>query len=280
MKQVLNLVIALYCCIQPAVAQQLKLKPRQENALGGTDFALRLVDSTLTLRQREKLILREVKKGNIPDFLRTFSIIDDSLETEGKRSVITYRVLPDYFAIGSDNDFFYTPMTPMLAQRIAGFLKCSLPTKKMVDLIYKNAAIRLIPKPIPPSKAMTTVPVFLAHNDTLKNQLQPYINAHQHSALTAGNKKDIIISNKIYSENSAKVVIYGWHQPDGKPIQPVYNKHTHLWTDYSHGTRLVQQEVWLNGKRTTIKAILKNPVLNKLLSDEGVIRKPWYPGRY
>lgn len=74
-----------------------------------------------------------------------------------------------------------------------------------------------------------------------------------------------------------KVVIYGWHKPDGKAIQPLYNGHTTLHVDYSHGIRLVQNKVWLNGKRSTIQKILKSETLHTLLSDEGMIREPIYP---
>ncbi|MFH0991594.1 MAG: hypothetical protein V1799_16430 [bacterium] len=60
------------------------------------------------------------------------------------------------------------PMTPLLAQRLCAALHCSLPTKKMVDDIYRAAPVKLAPQPIPPSGAMITVPVFAAHNDSVR----------------------------------------------------------------------------------------------------------------
>ena len=45
-------------------------------------------------------------------------------------------VAPDYLAVGTDEDYLLTPMTPMIAQRIADRLGCTLPTRKMVDDIY------------------------------------------------------------------------------------------------------------------------------------------------
>jgi hypothetical protein len=263
-------------------AQELQLKPRRPNALGGRAFALSISDSTLTLAHREKIIFKEIKSGNVPNFLRKFKAVNSESSWDlglGTQS-ITYEVLPDYFAIGSDDDFFYVPMTPILAQRIANLLKCSLPTKKMVDTIYENATIKLVPKPIPPSKKMTTVPIFISHNDSLRAQLKPFLSAHLAGELTAGHKKDLIISNKIYTEKTPKVVIYGWHKLDGKPIQPVYNKHTNLWADYSHGVRFVSQHVVKNdnGNKivTTIAEIL-NGLSSYLLSDEFSIKKPFYP---
>ena len=259
-------------------AQHLKLKARQHKALTGSEFAQSIADSSLTLQQREILIFKEIKSGNVPDFLRTLKEISDTLSaTSPQPTILKYHVLPDYLAIGSNEDYFYIPMTPILAQRIADLLKCSLPTKKMVDQIYKNATIKLAPQPMPPTKAMTTVPVFLAHNELVRLQLNLYAITHNKGELTAGHQKDVIISNKIYGETTPRVVIYGWHQLNGKAIQPVYNKHTNTWADYSHGIRLIQNKAWVNGKKTTLQKILADPYLNQLLSDEGIIEKAYYP---
>lgn len=241
----------------PSDAQILHLKKRETNAIGGKAFALSISDSTLTLNEREKIIFKEIKKGNVPGFLRKLVEIKSNTVIEDDANIYhtSYYVLPDYFAIGSNADFFYVPMTPILAQKIANLTHCTLPTKNMVDEIYANATIKLKPQNIPPTKAMTTVPVFIAHTDSVLNQLMPFTKQHIGGELTAGNKKDIIISNKIYGENTPRVVIYGWHKAERNPIQPVYNKHTNLWADYSHGVRLIQNEIIINGKKTTIKKL-------------------------
>jgi hypothetical protein len=279
MLKLFAILISLLSIVLNVQGQQLKLKSRKSTAVGGKTFALRISDSLLTLQQRENAIFKEIKKGNVPNFLRKPTrITTTNVEINAS---IEFDVLPDYFAIGSDSDFFYVPMTPILAQRVAKLIDCSLPTKKMVDLIYQNASIKLAPKPILPTKAMTTVPVFIAHTDSILMQLSSYWIQHQNSALTAGNKKDVILSNKIYGEKTARVVIYGWHQLNGQAIQPVYNKHTHLWVNYSHGIRFILNEVVSNrnGKmhRTTLRKALSNPKKSILWSDEGLIKKPYYP---
>lgn len=272
-----------WCCLLLLVftyqtqAQTLKIKDRKTTAIAKDDFVKLIADTSLTLADREDLILKEIKKGNIPDFLRKLSPIEHELIIDGKKQRITFFTLPDYLAIGNNEAYFYMPTTPILAQKIAKLLNCSLPTKKMVDLIYVEAIIKLAPAPIPPTKAMTTVPIFEIHNNLVQQQLVPYVTLHNEGKLTAGNKKDLIISNRIYTEKAAKVVIYGWHQLNGKAIQPVYNKHTNTWADYSHGIRLIQNKVMLNGKKTTLQKILLDPNLHLLLSDEGVIAKPFYP---
>ncbi|MDQ8005431.1 MAG: hypothetical protein REI64_11580 [Pedobacter sp.] len=257
--------------------QELKLKKRSNNALTGSEFAKFISDTTLSLVDREELIFKEVRKGNIPIFLQRLSSIRIEKVIDGTDYKLTLFVLPDYLAIGDDEDYFYVPTTPMLAQRIANATRTMLPTKLMVDEIYKQAKIKFEPQPIPPTKAMTTVPVFIVHNNIVLQQLKDFKVQHLQSYLTAGNKKDIIISNKIYGQPTARVVIYGWHKLDGKAIQPVYNKHTNTWADYSHGVRLVSETAILNGKKVKLANLLKHPLLHQLVSDEGVILNSKYP---
>lgn len=260
-------------------AQELKLSKRKPEALTGSAFAESISDSSLSLVDREKIIFRQIKDGNVPDFLRKLVPIDIQWTNNesDKTYQIRYYVLPDYFAIGSNEDYFYVPMTPILAQKVARLAKCILPTKAIVDRIYDQATIKLRPQPIPPTKAMTTLPVFIAHSDSIQQQIKNFLPKHQAESLTAGNKKDIIISNKIYGEPTPRVVIYGWHKPDGKAIQPVYNKHTNTWADYSHGVRLIQNKIFINNKKTSLKKALREAEICKVFSDEGPINKPYYP---
>jgi hypothetical protein len=261
-----------------AQAQTLKIRDRNAKALSGSQFAASISDSALNLEQREKIIFRAIKKGNIPAFYRKLVLVSDTAIIAQKIVSISYYVLPDYMAIGVDTDYFYCPMTPALAQRVANKLKCSLPTRKMVDKIYQHAQIKLAPQPIPPTSAMTTVPIFVRHNQMLKLQRDSLGDKYTPGQLVGADKKDVIISNRIYNDTSGfHVVIYGWHKKSGKAIQPLYAKHLNTWADYSHGTRLIQRKVWVDGKRTSIKKVLQSEHLNVLLSDEGPIKKPYYP---
>jgi hypothetical protein len=101
----------------------------------------------------------------------------------------------------------------------------------------------------------------------------------------AGDKKDVILSTYIYNnlQNgvTTPVVIYGWQYTDGTPIQPLYNGHSEYYMDYSHGIRMVQQAITVDGSPTTVTAVLTNPALAALLSDEtvfagNVIPQPYY----
>jgi hypothetical protein len=167
-------------------------------------------------------------------------------------------------------------MSPMLATKIADLTGCTLPTRKMVNDIYAAATVKLSPSTIPPSSQMTTVPVFDQENTTVWGKRKAVIATHPLGELVGGDKKDVVISNMIYT-TANRVVIYGWHTSVGNPIQPMTNVHADTYMDYSHGIRLIQNSVMYNGSPTTVKAILQSGTLNSLLSDEGSMTKPWYP---
>jgi hypothetical protein len=259
-------------------AQQLPLPPRSVTAPAGRAFAASV--SALSRADREEQIFAQIQSGNVPHFLRNLVPVDITLSIAGSLHTATCYVLPDYLAIGSDDDYFLMPMTPLLGQRIADAIGCVLPTRKLVDAIYQAAVVKLVPQPIAPSAAMITIPVFAQHNDSVWQQRSPLLPQWPLGSLVGGNKKDVIISRKIYESLKPTVpkpvVIYGWHRMDGTPIQPVYNGHEETYADYSHGIRLVRDTMVLDGHTTTVRNVLKDSILNVLLSDEGVILRPGY----
>jgi hypothetical protein len=249
----------------PLSAQSLNLPPRQPSAPKGTAFALSI--AALPLAEREEKILAQVKAGNVPPFLRKLVPVAVSA---GKLKA-SYFVTPDYLAVGSDDDYFLTPLTPLTAQSIADSLDCVLPTPKMVDDIYVSATVKLKPAPIPPSPAMTSVAVFLRHNEMVRvaRGERPL------GMLVAGHKKDVVIASRVFT-SPGKVAIYGWHKPDGKPIQPLYTGHAASHVDYSHGIRLVSRRMMVDGVAKTIEDALAGPESAPLLSNEGVMLQTRY----
>jgi hypothetical protein len=254
-----------------AWAQTLNLPPRPADAFTGTQFInviLATPAPTDAFSDREHWIYAQVVSGNVPGWMRTLKPI--TVTAAGHTA--TYYVLPDYLAIGSDTDYFLTPMTPLLAQRLADRLGGTLPTRKMVNQIWTNAAVKLTPQPIPPSADMINVPVFAQHNDMVHLQRDTFTNAQPPGALVGGDKKDVVISTLVYSNLQVgvpkPVVIYGWHYTNGSPIQPLYNGHGETYADYSHGIRLVQQALTVDGNPNTVTNVLTSPTLAALLSDE------------
>jgi len=266
--------IAWLCLVSGAFAQTLNLPPRGTSALDGKAFAEKT--SALSFAEREQEIYSQVTAGNVPAFLRKFCPVTVTNVAAGITNVATFFVAPEYLAIGSDEDYFLTPMSPGTAQRIADQLGCVLPTRKMVDAICTVAEVRLAPSPIPPSAAMTTVPVFAQHNETVLTQRVALVKKHPLGALVVGHKKDVVISTRLGGVTN-KVAIYGWQQTNGAPIQPLYLGHTAAWVDYSHGIRLVKLEMIVNGETKSVADVLADPKLCGLISDEGVITNTRYP---
>lgn len=250
---------------------------RAEDALTGSEFA-EYVDG-LSVSRREIVVKREVLSGNVPSFSRTLKPLIITQEIDTVKYELVFFTTYDYIAIGSDEDYMYMPMTPTCAQYLADSLNCTLPAKKMVDMIYSAAEDKLYPQPIPPSTQMTTIPVFMQHTDSVTLQIHELGIDRSANHITGGHKKDIIISNKIYSTDRTydRVVIYGWHRSENDPIQPVYNGHSADYADYSHGVRLIANEAFINEESVWIDSILMDPELSVLLSHEGVITKPYYP---
>ena len=259
-------------------SQNLQIPPRLSNALKGSDV-VKLI-SPMSRDDRENEILKQVSSGNVPEFFRKFYQITITMTLNSVEHTINYFVSGEYLLVGSDDDYFLIPLSPIYAQRIADLLNCTMPSRKMVNDIYQNASVKLRPQPIAPSSAMITVPVFKDHNDSVLILRTEKLAQFPLGSLVGGHKKDVIISNLIYNNLKANVpkpvVIYGWHQLNGTPIQPAYNGHEETYADYSHGIRLVQTNVIVDGVPRKINDIFMDPTLSQLISDEGVISNPKY----
>lgn len=254
---------------KPSSTQKLSgLPPRSAQALTGTAFLEQ--SRKLSRPEREKAILQQVLSGNVPDFMREFKPLSLSAKgADGQMHTATVHVMPDYLAIGSNEDFVNIPMDPMTAQKIADQTGTVLPTRKLVNDIYKQAQVKLQPKPQTPGPQMMSNDYYLKHAQTLKQQRQDA--GMQLGQLLAGHKKDVVLTNRLES-NPGKVAIYGWHQLNGKAIQPLSTIHENTYADYSHGVRLVAGTMTIDGVELSVAEVLKNPNLAPLLSDEGALK--------
>ncbi|MEO6034671.1 MAG: hypothetical protein ABIQ35_05410, partial [Verrucomicrobiota bacterium] len=63
---------------------------------------------------------------------------------------------------------------------------------------------------------------------------------------------------------------------NSRPIQPLYLGHAASWVDYSHGIRLVQKQMRVNGDSKTVAEVLSDPETAALLSDEGPLQSTKY----
>jgi hypothetical protein len=238
--------------------------PLRTNRALSTDKILSLMDSPSVL-SREQVVLQQVEAGNVPNFMRHLSPVTfKAADRQGQSHKVRIWVSPDYFCLGTNDEFIRIPLTPMTAQLIGRKYGLSLPTKKLVDLIYRNSHRRLVPRPMPPSRSMTSPHYFASHNRAINRDINP----KNPGRLIAGHKKDVVITRRLF-DLPGRVAIYGWHQPNGQPIQPVSLVHGAEYVDYSHGIRFVSRVVEVDGVPQDLHSLLKNHNLWTLISDEG-----------
>ena len=242
----------------------LRIPPRQKDAIGGSEFMDQITN--MNLAEREAAIYNQIANGNIPNSFRKVNHITRTVkDVSGTDRVVEMDILPDFLAVGSDDNFCRIPMLPTTAQRLATLFNATLPTSKISDMAWESAEIKMNPQPIAWDNANITVPVFKSHNATIEEQRLTF--GKNLSTAIAGHKKDIIISNNIAS-NQNKLYIYGWHYQNGDPIQSISGAHDNQYVDYSHGVRIVNQEIMIDGELAKVRNILRDANLYKLISNE------------
>lgn len=221
---------------------------------------------SLPVKQREDSLLKKMLSGEMPLNNFKFKKVNfKSKDANGKDLNCSIWVSPDYLSIGKNANFIRMPLTPQAAQLVADKLKCVLPTTKMVDEIYAAAKIKLAPLPL--TEARDSLPTFIYHNKLIEEQLANIT----HSGIVAGIKKDVVQSMAVVQNDKPnRVAIYGWHKPDGNPIQPLYTGHVDWYVDYSHGIRLVYEMMIINNKIIFVKDVLNNPLLAPSICKDSV----------
>ncbi len=222
--------LATLCSIHSAVAGDIRYgsngKLRKESmpvpyladkpsaTLSGNDF-MRRADTT-SFWTLEDLIVEAVTAGQVPDALRQFRKITfttpvvDSVEILRRRHKVEMWVLPDYVAIGTNDDFVRMPMGPLAAQRIADSLDCTLPTTFLVDRIAEASEGHIDIFPFRPLGGRNCQPIVFQDSTNAINAL---FKAHGYhfGQFISGLKKDIVITYKIQTltDYERNVAIYG-----------------------------------------------------------------------
>lgn len=255
--------------VSPADVQALtrRIPGRSPQARTGSVFAESLAG--LEPAARERAILREILDGNIPSFLRYLVPVDLRYRAADRTVSATIFVMPDYLAIGSDDDFLRIPMNLSTATLITDEFDFVLPTRKMVNAIYEQSGHHFVPEPLPAGPRMTSTDYYRAHNAMIETQSRAA--AVTLGTLVSGHKKDIVLTN-LLTRTPGRIAIYGWHRNAGAPIQPLSTVHGACYADYSHGVRLVAGLALQEGALRPVAEILRDQALAPVLSDEGVIR--------
>ena len=199
-----------------------------------------------------------------------------STSKDGTPHTATIAVSSDYLAVGEPGDYLRLPLTPSAAQTIANLSGMLLPTPKIAYEIWRQAQTQLNPRPQDNKGA--SLADYAKHNSAIDAALASSPNP----GLVTGHKKDVVVSN-LYKPG--KVLIYGWFWPKdtlppkgfSQPIQGRSNVHGDFYVDYSHGIRFISPVMTVDGEERQTEAVLRDPELSKLLSDEGPVRTLRYP---
>lgn len=184
------------------------------------------------------------------------------------KNKLTYIVSNNYLSFEN----IIIPLSAPRAQELMDSCYCTLPTKMMVDQIWKAAQIKVkqISKGPPYDSSMFSIKEIIRNSELINIELS----GKDTTQLIAGHKKDVVITNKLAPNNPNKrVAIYGWHGTNGIPIQgPGINSSSHerdYYYDYSHGIRLVSRDCILNDEVKDILEVLSSNEYSYLISDEG-----------
>lgn len=253
----------------PCAASAQGIPQRAAQARGASDFIAAVAG--LGDHERDAAIRGELLAGNLPSFLRLVlpATLNASLR-DGRKVQLTLCVLSDYLGLGSDSDFLLVPMGLDSALAVASKFGFMLPTRRIVDLIYRDAEVRLLPQPLPASDRMRST-AYLQQHGALVQQQRATLGAAP-GALTAGHKKDLVLSERLWQQ-PGRVAIYGWQRADGTPIQTLSTVHGARYADYSHGVRLVSQTMFVDGRPARLLDVLADTQLGPLLSDEGPLQQ-------
>lgn len=254
---------------------------RGENAPDGHAYIQMVQDTGFWAM--EDMTVSQILSGNVPSALKKFRKI--VYKADGHK--VEMWVLPDYLAVGNDQDFVRMPMGPLAAQRVADSLYCSLPTTFLSDRIDEVSEGRIEIFPFRPVGDRNMKPLCFEDSNNAINALMRS-KGLKFGQFVSGLKKDVVLTTRLENEPEyyRHVAIYGWFHPDGHPQQPLFIRHGNFYSDYSHGIRLIYRTIKIDGKEYDLRAVLEDPFLFRLVSKEDVPfkrasydwQKPWHFG--
>jgi lysophospholipase L1-like esterase len=274
--------------------EKARFPERAKDAPKGKDFMKSL--EGLSREQREKKIYEAISSGNMPDFLRQMKPVEyQGVDANGASHKVKMFVMPDYLAVGANDDFVRMPMSPETAQLLAEKFNCVMPTKKIVDQIHVNAKqvpmklyndiVQRLGVPQEEAYPMQRDPKtgqmvpgqngnlmmsnsFYQTQDELTNEALAKA-GHKLGDIVSGIKKELVITES--QLNSGRLCFYGGLNPSGSFYQTGgVGPHEQTYADYSHGSRLISRYVEVDGKKMDMASLMADPNLYKLVSDERI----------
>jgi len=270
----------------------LNLPERPDKALSGREFMRDVLGidlaefkknprqlGSLSKTERENAILEQIELGNVPNFLRRPKAVIIKGPDGGE--VKTY-VMPDYIAVGSDDDFVRVPLSPLVAQALARRYGLNLPTKTIVEETYLQAGKRVVGPSYTHadefeenSAYLDSAGFYLRHSEDIQSQLEGV----EPGTLVAGGKKELVVSPFVSvrfagGRADESIDFYGLYDEGGIPVQrtPGHGREAgYRHTEYALGVRFVSPMIVVrdgSGRRTvmTMTEALKDPDIAKIFS--------------
>lgn len=217
---------------------------------------------------REAAVLEYVRKGIFRPITWSW------LELKSGEHVGRIAVMSDALALGNGEDFVRVNMTCRTQQLVADMLGFLLITPKVSDAIFASAMVKITPCLQTPDDEMMQTHRMIRHHDEVEAKRRGM------PGLVSTVGKDWVLTNKLIASPTL-AANYGWHDPKAPYAgkwQPVGMRHNVDYTDYSQVCRLMRPTMIVDGSEMGVGAVLRNPALCGLLSNEGVMQITRHPG--
>lgn len=110
--------------------------------------------------------------------------------------------------------------------------ECDLPSRELVDAIWKAADVRIDPFTLTRPNTLASGSSWAAYADQ-HERVERSIAGRE--GLVVGTHKDFALID------GKRIDLYGWHTLAGRPIEPGRTSHNATYVDYSQGLRLVRR---------------------------------------
>ena len=240
----------------------------------GTQFRELLKD--MSVDKREAAIRQALADGEVPDWLTSWQPVTVQAMVNGKLRELVYWVSPDVLAIGTNDDFMRVRPWPATFQWYADKSDLVMPTTRMIDQIFAQAAYKFSPELVHPHSVSTES---WNKSDAQIAAQGAKLGYMPGTGLAAGMMKDVVNGPGL---DGSRVAIYGWHDPTNRsgigrsPIQSYSTVHDSKFSDYSHGARLVKRQATLDGAEIDLGKLQKDPELyplvQKMIGEAGAVQ--------
>lgn len=203
--------------------------------------------------------------GQFPSWLRMWHEVNVS-----KGDLFgTFYVLPDFLCIGEGQDYCYTPMGALNAERVLNLFDAVLPTPKMVDDIYRACEFKQVAAPWGPPYDGSMTRTHRWPKQTTKAWQGLQASGARQGDLVEGHMKNVVVSEKMVEHQGVDLSFYGWFRADGSRIQGDSQAHGAGYCDYAHGVRGVLRQVVVNGTYMDLSKALEQPETCALFTYNG-----------